>query len=136
MRCVDTTFLIDLTRSTRNPLYRRAAAVALACGAAGERLAVSRPAEAEFRVGPYRADDPPAEREKVRRVLRGLDRLELDAASARQFARYKAHSLGRGRIIGDMDLLIAAITFVHGRTLVTRNVKHFDGLPGLNVEPY
>ncbi|MBV9125911.1 MAG: type II toxin-antitoxin system VapC family toxin [Planctomycetes bacterium] len=36
--------------------------------------------------------------------------------------------------IGRADLLIAAITLAHRATLVTRNLKHFRQVPGLQVE--
>ena len=36
-----------------------------------------------------------------------------------------------GRTIGDADILIAAICIVNGYTLVTHNVKHFEGIDEL-----
>jgi tRNA(fMet)-specific endonuclease VapC len=40
----------------------------------------------------------------------------------------------RTRRIGRPDLLIASITLAHRATLVTRNVRHFQLVPGLRVE--
>ena len=38
-----------------------------------------------------------------------------------------------GRIIGPYDILIAATALLHGGTLVTRNTKEFNRVPGLRV---
>jgi tRNA(fMet)-specific endonuclease VapC len=47
-----------------------------------------------------------------------------------RFAQLKALKLGVRR----MDLRIAAIALENGGTLVTRNVRDFQGVPGLNIE--
>ena len=58
--------------------------------------------------------------------------LAVDAASAAEFDRLrenkKLKKLGRG------DLLIAAITLANRATLVSRNLKDFRQVPGLQVE--
>ena len=42
-----------------------------------------------------------------------------------------------GNMISDNDVLIAGIAFGHGlNTIVTRNVKHFEQIPGLRVVRY
>jgi len=54
----------------------------------------------------------------------------FDEAAAAQF-----DSLRKQRIrIGTMDLRIAAITLVHGYTLLSRNLVDFEKVPGLVVE--
>ena len=47
--------------------------------------------------------------------------LAFDSAAARQWGRFTA-DLG----YDDADLQIAATAFVHGLTVVTRNVRHFE----------
>jgi predicted nucleic acid-binding protein len=54
MACLDTSVLIDLSRSSSNPRHVDAKNVVQAREAFGELLFVPRPAEAEFRVGGYR----------------------------------------------------------------------------------
>jgi predicted nucleic acid-binding protein len=39
----------------------------------------------------------------------------------------------KGRIIDDMDILIAAFCQTYGLTLVTNNIKHFENIPGLTL---
>lgn len=41
-----------------------------------------------------------------------------------------------GRLISNADLLIGATAAVHGRTLVTNNVAHFDRIPNLPVDSW
>lgn len=58
--------------------------------------------------------------------------LPFDAASAAVFDQLRENK--KLRKIGRGDLLIAAITLAHRATLVTRNVKDFRQVPGLQVE--
>lgn len=69
-------------------------------------------------------------------LLKPLVVLEFDEPSARVFGKLTAHFQHRGRPIGDMDALIAAVAIVHGQVIATRNPKHFADIPGLSVETY
>jgi tRNA(fMet)-specific endonuclease VapC len=64
--------------------------------------------------------------------LRMLEIIPLSVAAAAEFDRLrqskKLKKLGRG------DLLIASITLADRATLVTRNVRDFRQIPGLQVE--
>jgi tRNA(fMet)-specific endonuclease VapC len=42
----------------------------------------------------------------------------------------------QGHKISDIDALIASVALEHSEVLVTRNRKHFDRIPGLQVEGY
>jgi tRNA(fMet)-specific endonuclease VapC len=55
----------------------------------------------------------------------------LDEAAAVEFDRLRAAR--RVRQIGRADLLIASIALAQRATLVTRNVRHFQQVPGLTV---
>jgi tRNA(fMet)-specific endonuclease VapC len=56
----------------------------------------------------------------------------LDARAADQFDNLRRNK--KLKKIGRADLLIVAVTLAHGATLVTRNLKHFRQVPGLQVE--
>jgi predicted nucleic acid-binding protein len=67
-------------------------------------------------------------------VLPRLTVLPFDLESARVFGRLKASLESRGQPRSEPDLRIAAIALHHGLTIVTGNVRHFSGIPGLAVE--
>jgi tRNA(fMet)-specific endonuclease VapC len=58
--------------------------------------------------------------------------LPIDASAATEFDRLRPNK--KLKKIGRRDLLIAAITLANRATLVTRNLKHFRQVPGLQVE--
>ena len=58
--------------------------------------------------------------------------LDFDRPAAEKFER-----LRKARVqIGTMDLKIAAITLAHDATLLSRNLKDFEKVPGLKVEDW
>ncbi len=67
-------------------------------------------------------------------VISRLTVLPFDLESARVFGRLKAALESRGQPRSEPDLRIAAIALQHGLTIVTGNVRHFSGIPGLAVE--
>jgi tRNA(fMet)-specific endonuclease VapC len=56
----------------------------------------------------------------------------IDATAAAQFDEFRVRK-GLKRI-GRADLLIASIAVAHGATLVTRNLRHFRQVPGLQLD--
>jgi tRNA(fMet)-specific endonuclease VapC len=58
--------------------------------------------------------------------------LPVDAASAVEFDRLRQNK--KLKKIGRGDLLIASICLANRATLVTRNLKDFQKVPGLQVE--
>ncbi len=60
--------------------------------------------------------------------------LPLDAAVCVCTADLTAGLRRNGRILDWADLFIAATALVHGKIVVTRNVRHFDRIEGLLVE--
>jgi tRNA(fMet)-specific endonuclease VapC len=66
--------------------------------------------------------------------VRSNDVITLDDAIARTAADLYATLRREGRLLPDADLLIAATALAHGHTLVTSNLKHFERVPGLQLE--
>ena len=60
--------------------------------------------------------------------------LPFDFECARVFGRIKAYLETRGLTTFEPDLQIASIALAHKLTLVTGNVRHYQGIPGLRVE--
>ena len=59
---------------------------------------------------------------------------DVDLQVAETAGRLRAFERASGRILAELDALIAATAMVHGCTLVTRNIKDFEklGIPLLN----
>jgi tRNA(fMet)-specific endonuclease VapC len=68
-----------------------------------------------------------------RQFLREVDVLPLNRAIMQRFARIRGELRRRGQLIGDPDILIAATALHHNLTLVTRNLKDFQRISGLNL---
>jgi len=68
------------------------------------------------------------------RVLPAVTVLPYDTGSAREYGRIAAVLERQGRRLADADLQIAATALQHGLRLVTGNVRHFERIPGLEIE--
>jgi tRNA(fMet)-specific endonuclease VapC len=64
-------------------------------------------------------------------LLRPMQLLPFDSACAAQAARIRVDLEALGTPIGPHDTLIAATALRHQATLVTRNVREFSRVPGL-----
>ena len=69
-------------------------------------------------------------------LLRDLQILTYDVDAAFHIARIHAALSRRGETIGVEDEFIAGIAVRHGEPLVTRNLSHFNRIPGLKVEAW
>ena len=67
----------------------------------------------------------------MEQLLSELDVIGIDSAVATGFDKLRAHR--NLRKIGRADLLIASIALAHEATLVTRNLRDFRQVPGLNL---
>jgi tRNA(fMet)-specific endonuclease VapC len=69
---------------------------------------------------------------RTEELLSELLIVPISQAASLEFDRLRAVS--KYRKIGRADLLIASITLANRATLVTRNLRHFQQIPGLRVE--
>lgn len=65
--------------------------------------------------------------------LATVEVLSFDAAVGRRAAELRQALERRGEGIGPMETVIAATALAHNATLVTRNVREFGRVPGLQV---
>ena len=70
---------------------------------------------------------------RIRTLLAAVPALSLEGASADQAAELRRTLDRSGQSIGMADSLIAGIVLVHDGSLMTRNRRHFDRVPGLRV---
>ncbi len=73
---------------------------------------------------------------RVEQLLRVLEVLPLDIPADDHYADIRAGLERSGTPIGSHDLFIAAHARSRGMTLVTRNIREFDRVPGLTVEDW
>jgi predicted nucleic acid-binding protein len=136
MACLDTCAVIDLAGGGGSALLHSIRQLLAELRDAGEDLVTTRFNVAELQVGIERSRDRTREAGVVADALSALAILEFDAATAEDFGRLKAYFLDRGTPRSDMDLLIASVARVNSQSIVTRNSRHFDGIPGLTVLTY
>ncbi|MGK2934182.1 MAG: type II toxin-antitoxin system VapC family toxin [Gemmatimonadaceae bacterium] len=72
----------------------------------------------------------------VEAVLARFPLLSIDLATARTHAQLWAELAATGKMIGPHDLWLAAACVAHGLTLVTRNAREFQRVPGLAMEEW
>ena len=89
----------------------------------------------ELRAGAARPDDGGRLLQRLLQDVLPLVRcLPLDAPAALAAADIGAAFRQRGETVESTDLFIAATALVHGLIVSTRNVRHFERVPGLVVE--
>lgn len=86
------------------------------------------------------------DRKRRRHLLNGADKMFtqvligriflFDEQAARAFATVAAARKRRGRPISELDAQIAAIAYMHGATLVTRNTADFEGCDIRLINPW
>lgn len=129
MHVLDTDVCIDLLRGRGKVLE------AVEPLEAAGRLGVTAVTLHELVEGAHRARDPGKALGHVNRFLTAFDVLPYDAEAARIGGRVAGELAKAGTPIGDLDTMIAATAVRHGGSLVTRNVRHFSRVPGLQVQP-
>ena len=121
---VDSDWVVDYLKG-------RQQAVQLLSQLAPSGLAISLITFGEIYEGIYYSANPKASELGFRQFLRGVDVLPLNRHIMQRFARIRGNLRRTGQFIGDPDILIGATALHHGLTLVTRNVSHFQHIPGL-----
>ncbi len=109
------------------------AAVSIIAPLLDEGLGVSLIAVGEVYDGVLGGRDPVQAERRFLAVLERTSLVGLDLPTMRIFAELRRHLRVNGKETGDNDLMIAATALRHHLTLVTRNRRHFDRVPGLRL---
>ena len=123
MIVADTDVLIDYLAG------RRPASEAVAAAIESDQLVTTTVNSFELLAGARSA----GERKAVSELLENISLLSLDPSAARRAAEVRRHLENKGLGIGMGDSLIAGIALANGARLLTRNKRHFDRVPGLEV---
>lgn len=90
----------------------------------------------ELYKGAYRSTDRERHVSNIeQRVLPSVTVLPYDIGIARVFGSIRAYLEDTGMIIPDADIQIAATAIGHSLELVTGNLRHFDRISGLKLNP-
>jgi tRNA(fMet)-specific endonuclease VapC len=97
-------------------------------------VAVSSITLAELEYGADKSSRPEQNRNALLSFLSPLEILAFDEMAALHYGEIRAYLEKTGKIIGAMDMLIAAHARSISLTLVTNNTKEFSRIPNLNLE--
>lgn len=89
---------------------------------------------AELEYGVEKSQRPDQNRWALTEFLSPLDILSFDAAAAQRYGAIRSRLEKSGKVIGSMDLLIAAHALSLGAVLVTNNASEFRRVEELTVE--
>jgi tRNA(fMet)-specific endonuclease VapC len=131
MVCVDTSFLIALERRDNRAIEKMQE-----FEHDGEVVYTTTITVAECYRGAYGSKDKTKALKDTKGLLDHFAILDLDYESSRIWGEMAAQSL-RSDPIGDRDLFIASIALANKQILIiTKNKKHFQRIPGLQVEDW
>ena len=89
---------------------------------------------AELYEGIYRVKDSQEAEKAVLNFFENLTAVSgINLEVAQKFGYLRADLKNRGKVIGDIDTLIAATCINYNLTLITHNQKHFARIPDLKI---
>jgi tRNA(fMet)-specific endonuclease VapC len=97
-------------------------------------IAISAITIAELEYGIARSRYPDRNRIALLEFLFPFTILDFDPKAAMAYGQIRALLESKGRLIGPMDLLLAAQAKSHNLVLVTNNEKEFKRIEGLRIE--
>jgi predicted nucleic acid-binding protein len=127
----DTSFLIDLMVGNEAAIEK-----ARYIEAKGTPLIVSAPTVFELYVGLSLSSKAEEEKTRILAVLESLPFLPLDAESSKAGSLIYGDKKRVGSTIDPEDAMVAGIAKVHAEKVLTRNLKHFQGIDGVIIESY
>jgi len=129
MVCLDTSVLVALIRKDREAMEGLRIEAE-----AGGLISTTIINLCELYSGAYGSKAPQKGFERVQDLLSHTQLLEFDPGAAKRYGGLINDGALKGEPIGDFDLIIASIALENNEKLVTRNLKHFNRVPGLVVE--
>ena len=131
MVCLDTDFLVDLLR-----LKKEAWAELEELRRDRIDLSTTPINCCELFKGAFPSDDDGIAAHGIGAMIDSLRILDIDRRSCEMFGRLSNEMQKKGSSIADFDLLVASVAMAHGESVLTRNKKHFEKIPGLIVDSW
>jgi len=98
------------------------------------QLCLSSITVSELIYGAYKSSDPKKNLQALEMFLMPFEIMEYGYDAAQQYGRLRASLEKRGRVIGGLDMQIAAHALSLDMAIVTNNEKEFVRVDGLRVE--
>jgi len=99
----------------------------------GEGLTINVISLAELYEGVYRSTNSTSDERVLNDFLTGVSVLGISGEICKIFGRERARLRKEGKLIGDLDLLIASTCLHHDLTLLTNNVGEFQRVENLRI---
>lgn len=131
MVCLGTTFLVDFLRGDE-----QAKQVLDELEVASDVASIATPTLMELQASIALNRRGQSEAELVKKVKDSCVVLPLCEKAAIRAGNIEANLILAGETIPPVDIMIAAIALEHGEAVLTRNVKHFNRVSGLEVRTY
>ncbi len=100
---------------------------------AGHRFITCYPVICELEAGIQQTAKPEENRRRLAQLLRHVRLWPLDAETARLYGAVYIELRGRGRVLSQVDMMLAALARQHKLTVLTTD-RDFEALPDLRVE--
>ena len=127
----DTDFIIALSK--QDPLAQQ---IFLKYQENNEEMIITTFTWYELLCGVWKASDRSARLKHLHECVSGGSMLLFDDTAATIAARNEGILMSKGKQTGVVDNFIAAACLSQNQTLVTRNIKHFQNIPGLKVKSW
>lgn len=101
-----------------------------------DELCISVVSRAELQYGVARLKNAMRLKNLVQEFLASVHTLSWGTRAADHYAVLRADLQGTGKVIGSLDMLIAAHALSEGATLITNNSKEFNRVNNLRVEDW
>lgn len=131
MPLLDAAFLVDVLRGNK-----KAAALFSLLRQESAPLGTCPHVHGELHKGVGLSDRPDEQRRMVDELLKALAVFEFTPEAAKVAGRLQAEWTRKGKAASPLDLLLGCTALHHGEALVTRNRRHFEGIPGLEILAY
>lgn len=128
MKLLDTDVCIEILRGNEAVIERRVETL--------DAVATTWMTACELYFGAANSEAPQSNRALVDEFLATLAVHGLDQPAARHFGRLKAELRQRGEGLADADLLIASVALARGAIVVTGNRRHYERIPGIELEDW
>ena len=133
MKCIDTTFMIDLLRGDENA-QKKAVDLEFEDKVITTEICVF---EIYYGIFNRKTKNTKSYIKKLNKFLDKLEVLPFDRKSSIRAAKIASELTKKGLEIGSHDCMIAGIAMTNGcNIIITDNTEHFKRINGLNVETY